>query len=71
MKRLLYTLAFCSSLFLTAQTAGVFLGEGENNGKSFSIGSDASVETVKKIAKDYSSKDATALLSSYTKEFSD
>ncbi|MDA9057317.1 nuclear transport factor 2 family protein [Flavobacteriaceae bacterium] len=71
MKKLLYTLTFCSSLFLTAQTAGVFLGEGEDNGKSFTIGSDASVETVKTIAKDYSSKDATALLSSYTKEFSD
>jgi len=71
MKKLVYTLTFCSSLFLTAQSAGVFLGEGDNNGKSFSIGSDASVETVKTIAKDYSSKDATALLSSYTKEFSD
>lgn len=71
MKKLLYSLALCSSLFLTAQSGGVFLGEGENNGKSFTIGSDASVETVKKIAKDYSSKDATALLSSYTKEFSD
>ena len=71
MKKLLYTLTFCSSLFLAAQTGGVFLGEGENNGKSFTIGSDASVETVKTIAKDYSSKDATALLSSYTKEFSD
>ena len=71
MKKLLYSLTLCSSLFLSAQSGGVFLGEGENKGKSFTIGSDASVETVKTIAKDYSSKDATALLSSYTKEFSD
>jgi hypothetical protein len=49
----------------------VFLGEGENNGKSFVIGSDASVETVKKIAKDYSAKDATALMSNYTPEFAE
>ena len=47
MKKLFYTLTFCSSLFLTAQTAGVFLGEGDNNGKSFTIGTNASVETVK------------------------
>ena len=71
MKKLLYTLTFCSSLFVTAQSAGVFLGEGENNGKSFVIGSDASVETVKKIAKDYSAKDATALMSNYTPEFAE
>ena len=71
MKKLLYTLTFCSSLFLTAQTAGVFLGEGENNGKSFAIGNDASVETVKKIAKDYSAKDVAAMMSNYTKEFSE
>ena len=71
MKKLLYTLTFCSSLFLTAQSAGVFLGEGENNGKSFVIGSDASVETVQKIAKDYSAKDATALMSNYTTEFAE
>lgn len=71
MKKLLYTLTFCSSLFVTAQSAGVFLGEGENNGKSFVIGSDASVETVKKIAKDYSAKDAAALMSNYTPEFAE
>lgn len=71
MKKLLYSLILCSSLFLTAQSGGVFLAEGENNGKSFTIGSDASVETVKTIAKDYNSKDVAALLSSYTKEFSD
>ena len=71
MKKLFYTLTFCSSLFLTAQTAGVFLGEGDNNGKSFKIGTNASVETVKKIAKDYSSKDVDAMMSNYTKEFSE
>jgi len=71
MKKLFYTLTFCSSLFLTAQTAGVFLGEGDNNGKSFTIGTNASVETVKKIAKDYSSKDVDAMMSNYTKEFSE
>ena len=71
MKKLLYSLTFCSSLFVTAQSAGVFLGEGENNGKSFVIGSDASVETVKKIAKDYSAKDAAALMSNYTPEFAE
>ena len=71
MKKLLYTLTFCSSLFLTAQTAGIFLGESENNGKSFSIGSDASVEAIQKTAKDYNSKDVAALLTNYTEEFSE
>ena len=71
MKKLLYTLTLCSCLFVSAQTAGVFLGEGENNGKSFMIGSDASVETVQKIAKDYNSKDAAALMSNYTTEFAE
>ncbi len=71
MKKLLYTLTFCSSLFLTAQTAGVFLGEGEDNGKSFTIGSDASVEAIQKTAKDYNSKDVAALMTNYTKEFSE
>jgi len=71
MKKLLYSLTLCSSLFVTAQSAGVFLGEGENNGKSFVIGSDASVATVQKIAKDYSAKDAAALMSNYTTEFAE
>ena len=71
MKKLLYSLTLCSCLFVTAQSAGVFLGEGENNGKSFVIGSDASVATVQKIAKDYSAKDATALMSNYTPEFAE
>ena len=71
MKKLLYTLTFCSSLFLTAQTAGVFLGEGEDNGKSFTIGSNASVEAIQKTAKDYNSKDVAALMTNYTKEFSE
>ena len=71
MKKLLYSLTLCSCLFVTAQSAGVFLGEGENNGKSFVIGSDASVATVQKIAKDYSAKDAAALMSNYTTEFAE
>jgi hypothetical protein len=71
MKKLLYSLTLCSSLFVSAQSAGVFLGEGENNGKSFVIGSDASVATVQKIAKDYSAKDAAALMSNYTTEFAE
>ena len=71
MKKLLYTLTFCSSLFLTAQTAGVFLGEGEDNGKSFTIGSDASVEVIQKTVKDYNSKDVASFLTNYTKEFSE
>ena len=71
MKKLLYSLTLCSSLFVTAQSAGVFLGEGENNGKSFVIGSDASVATVQKIAQDYSAKDAAALMSNYTTEFAE
>lgn len=71
MKKLLYTLTFCSSLFLSAQSGGVFLGEGENKGKSFTIGSDESVATVLKIAKDYSAKDATAMMTNYTEEFSE
>ena len=71
MKKLLYTLTLCSSLCVTAQSAGVFLGEGENNGKSFTIGSDVAVETVQKIAKHYSAKDVAALMSNYSAAFSE
>ena len=70
MKKLIYTLTFCSCLFVSAQSAGVFLGDGDNNGKSFSIGSDESVTTVLKIANDYSAKDSEALLTNYTEKFS-
>lgn len=71
MKKIIFTLSVCTSLFMSAQTAGVFLGEGENAGKSFSIGSDKSVATVLKIAKDYSAKDVDALMTNYSAEFSE
>ena len=70
MKKLIHTLTLCSCLVVTAQSAGSFLGEGDNNGKSFTIGSDESVATVLKIANDYSSKDSEALLTNYTEKFS-
>ncbi|MGY8940039.1 MAG: hypothetical protein ACKVK4_08660, partial [Flavobacteriales bacterium] len=68
-KAIVCGLFLSSTLFLNAQSAGIFSGTGENNGKSFSMGTDASTATVQKIAKAYSAKDVDLLMTNYSEDF--
>jgi hypothetical protein len=71
MKNLIYALVLASGLISSCQTAGVFLGEGENNGKKFSIGSDKSVDVVLDIAKQYSAQQPELMMANYSEEFAE
>jgi len=68
-KAIVCSIFLSSTLFLNAQSAGIFSGTGENNGKSFSMGTDAATATVQKIAKAYSAKDVNLLMTNYSEEF--
>lgn len=59
----LLTLTACQS------EGGVWLGEGENYGRSYVFGTPAEIEDLKKLASAYSAQDTEKLLPFYNQEF--
>ena len=57
------------TFFNCNNSGGAYLGEGENNGKSFSIGDAAATKTVLAIAEAYSNQDAKQLSTYYDAAF--
>jgi hypothetical protein len=57
------------TFFNCNNSGGAYLGEGENNGKSFSIGDAAATKTVLAIAEAYSNQDAKQLSTYYDTAF--
>ncbi|MEL0225884.1 MAG: hypothetical protein VW912_04335, partial [Flavobacteriaceae bacterium] len=62
-------LAFLLTLTACQSEGGVWLGEGENYGRSYVFGTTAEIEDLKKLASAYSAQDTEKLLPFYNQEF--
>ena len=62
---------FLISFFLVAcdNSGGVWLGEGESNGKSYTFGNQTEIETLQNLASAYSEKNPEKLSSYYSDEY--
>ena len=69
-KNILFFLSFIIiSLVSCKNDGGVWLGEGESNGRSYLFGTESEIELLKGLAKAYSEKDADKLSAYYSDEY--